>query len=386
MTPSGSRHTLVRFADGQEQVTPTKHLLMSGGSGPCPTLSVGDHVLVQVRATTGGLHPTRDGTCDYFVPGEVRVLPSDSRRGHALHSIIAFNGRTVTCTRKALVKITSLQYQQFLEAVSNRMSAEEKQRLHPQEEQLASLGTATPEEVPSGTDEDHNTVDHDVAPEDEGSDEEDIDAVGSDRASGEPSPQLQSILDSQQSHSEKLEKHQSAIAALQEQQKQLASLIEESTQPLVQKSEDDTDSPAPPKDSLPSPPVPAPAPNCLRTVSVSVQVSEQADVSTVSRTVSCDQATSTGPWLEDKGLCTDPITESRGVGTDWSEWPDTDEDLNTVSASCPSVTPPRGTSTPQPSGDHSVPQEDVTLLQPVDPLVGQQVLARWPDDGWYYRG
>ena len=105
----------------------------------------------------------------------------------------------------------------------------------------------------------------------------------------------------------------------------------------------------------------------------------------------CDQGMNTGPWMEDRSMNTEPVTESRCVGTEWS-----DEDSNCSSVSDhedgPSdyvdgpplpTRPTESTPVPPPSlPTDSLPTDSL----PTDSLLGQQVLARWPDDGWYYRG
>ena len=100
----------------------------------------------------------------------------------------------------------------------------------------------------------------------------------------------------------------------------------------------------------------------------------------------CDQGMNTGPWMEDRSMNTEPATESRCVGTEWSD----------LSSNCSSVSdhedspsdyvdgPPLHT---QPTESTPVPPPSLPADSlPADSLLGQQVLARWPDDGWYYRG
>lgn len=156
-----------------------------------------------------------------------------------------------------------------------------------------------------------------------------------------------------------------------------------------------------------------------------------------------EQAVNTDVWTEEKGVVTDPMTESRGVGTEWSDSSSTESDLvsESVSATSDESTPAHSNSTVSPGHDHVTltPPASLTLspppssvvtplptpeeeadrhleatptdttptnvtptnvtpehtpshvqsyhnLEEEDPLINQYVLARWPDDGWYYRG
>lgn len=155
----------------------------------------------------------------------------------------------------------------------------------------------------------------------------------------------------------------------------------------------------------------------------------------------CEQAVNTDVWTEEKGTLTDPITESRGVGTEWNDSnakSESDSDgllgrphggapahsggssahnhvSSTPVSSFTSITIPTPSSSPFHSPDLTPPQTPVLSSHPEqhsnatptsatptfnrsasitlpqyypeeeDPLINQHVLARWPDDGWYYR-
>ena len=100
----------------------------------------------------------------------------------------------------------------------------------------------------------------------------------------------------------------------------------------------------------------------------------------------CDQGMNTGPWMEDRSMNTEPATESRCVGTEWSD----------LSSNCSSVSDHEDSPSDYVDGPplHTHPTESTPVPPPslpadslpADSLLGQQVLARWPDDGWYYRG
>ena len=161
-------------------------------------------------------------------------------------------------------------------------------------------------------------------------------------------------------------------------------------------------------------------------VSVSVGDEDEDEGEDVPVTT-CEQAVNTDVEKEDRGITTDPVMESKGVGTEWrsdsddsslgmpsslapSELDDLKSPLPSFSPSpiatpvlTPTPTPPRSpllshpktTPTKSPEADSSGSLLDSTLTQrqlfspeaaEQDPLINQHVLARWPDDGWYYRG
>lgn len=313
----------------------------------------------------GGLHPNCDGICDYYIPGVVEVLPSDPRRGHALHSVVVFDGRTVTSARRAMVKISETQHKHMCDFIRSKMS---------------SIQPPSP----------HTTDHHETTPTDH---RETTTAIDQLDYPGEhmpetpvegtsPSPHLQSLQEDQQRHKELLEQHQSDIAALQEQQRQLEErLAAQSTLPSPEQSPQNTTwiaSYLPPTDG--------------------------SDLPDGERVSCCDQGVNTGPWMEDKGLSTDPIMESRGVMTEWSNSEPEDEEPHLTPTPSPLTPSPHTPShvipsphtpshiTPERSPSHR--SADATLQSSVlhpddlapDPLLGQHVLARWPDDGWYYQG
>ena len=135
-----SRLAIVQFMDGQQKSVSSHHMLATGGAQPFPALRTGDHVLVRVRTKQGGAHPSSNGVCDYYIPAEVQLLPMDSRKGHALHSVIAFNGQTVTSARKGIVKISQAQYSAICKYIHTKLASSS----HPE-------GTRTPSPTASHT-------------------------------------------------------------------------------------------------------------------------------------------------------------------------------------------------------------------------------------------
>ena len=374
-------HAVVRFTDGRQQSTFTGHILPLGGANPCPSLKIGDHVLVRVRSRAG-LHPSQDGSCDYYVPGEVQALPSNSRKGHALHSIMVFSGKSVTTTRGALIRISRTQHSRICSFIHKKLAS-----FPGPQPQGVSLSQSMSESLSpppmEGSSNWEGPLDHtDVYSESSQAKS----ATPSPTDQGPPHQAVQQFLQAQQRQAQQrqaqqLECHQSAIATLQVQQQALQEqLANASLGPSVKEAtsvEDGQDVahaaiPLAGKDWITSylPPTPAKA--------------------VESMTSYCDQGVNTDPWMEDKGLCTDPIMESRGVGTEWSSSEPEDE-VDVPSQPSTPLHPPRDLDTTLESALHP---EDLTTSAGPSPsrhsnpttLLEQQVLARWPDDGWYYRG
>ena len=382
-------HAVVQFVDRRQQTTHPSHVVPVGGAGPCPTLHLGDHVLVRVRSKGGGLHPTSDGSCDYYIPGTVQVLPSNPRRGHALHSISVFNSMSITSARRGIVKISESRYSRACEFIQSKRAEEgegaqsdegqKSQVSHEEmESQVSDEEQKSQTSIPSGEQSNresplqivdshstgHDKPNHHCHDEPnhhcQGGDEVDEGTTGEGGGTG-GKEEILSVLGHQ---SEQLGEHQSAIAALQEQQKHLE-------EQLAHTKTEDTEA-APDLTSAPE------SHHLTSAPELEVEVLD-----------CCDQGVNTDPCFEDRGVGTGPWMESQCVGTEWSE----SSDDETVSRH----TSPLHTSTPQPS-----PQNEVTMADPsfspshstmhpshlhsLDPLIGQQVLARWPDDGWYYRG
>ena len=114
----------VELADKQEISTNSLLVIPVGGARPCPVLQRGDHALVRVRASINGSHPGPDGRCDYYIPGIVQVPPENARKGHALHSVLVFNGQVVTCDRRGIVKISEKRYADTCKYIREKMREE----------------------------------------------------------------------------------------------------------------------------------------------------------------------------------------------------------------------------------------------------------------------
>ena len=124
MHSSNPKHLTVRLVDRREQSTLARCVLPVGGALPCPPLQLGDHVLVRVRmrggegGEGGGLHPDEQtGLCDCYIPGVVRRLPRDARKGHTAYKVMAFDGTLVTSCRQGMVKLAPSRYRKAVDYV-----------------------------------------------------------------------------------------------------------------------------------------------------------------------------------------------------------------------------------------------------------------------------
>ena len=493
LSHTDGRHVVVKFADGQQISVLRKFVIPIGGAAPCPVLQVDDHVFVQVR-TRNGPHPSKGGSCDYFIPGTIQVLPENSRVGHALHTILVFNGRTVTCPRRGVVKITESLYKTVCKFINLKMSQfHSKVKQESEHEEYASdfsnekstqisysnsrrSSTHTPLATsPAHSSRTHSSAETERSQSRLSEDEHDgrVEVDDGTRHTSSPEKEygaeIHSLLENQQTQGELLEQYQRHLVELQERQR----LIEEQ---MVKKKEDEGRS----KDVTQTEDVDdGSRQSVLQKTGTdngkwisAAQGMENGD----SVVQCCEQGVNTGPWMEEKAVETDPMTESRGVGTEWpsesssssesegegekeeegekedgeilNELPSrqTTPSISPIHASTPvpyspahsaaaspsqskhstpshTITPsPSHKSTPTPSPSHkntpaatpvhiskaaapddtlqqtdsvlsdtTVEKKDLSSIAQclvelgVDAFEGREVLAQWPDDGWFYR-
>ena len=484
-----SRHVTVKFADGQQISVLRKFVIPIGGATPCPSLQISDHVLVQVR-TWKGPHPSQGGSCDYFIPGTIQVLPENSRVGRALHTVLIFNGRTVTCPRRGVVKITESLYKAVCKFINLKMT-----RFHSKDKQESEHGEYASDfsneknsnsrrsstHTPFTTSPTHSSVEterskshlsedgHSEVTEHNGRVEVDNgEARHKNSPQKEHGAEIKSLLESQQTQGELLERYQHDLEELQERQR----LIEEQMKSKREESDDKERSRRKDKSHTEGVDI-----GSSQSVLQETGTENERQISAVrgmegrdSVVQCCEQGVNTGPWMEEKAVETDPMMESRGVGTEWppSEGSSSSESegegeeereedggealnelpskqstssLSPLHASTPlpsspshslasspssqsehntpnhTITPsPSHKSTPSPTPVHTPSintpataeddpkqQTDSVLTDTtekkkdlpsiaqrlvelgVDAFVGLEVLARWPDDGWYYR-
>ena len=369
-----SCHAIVQFADGQQQCTPARHVLPVGGAGPCPALRLSDHVLVRVRMKRGGAHPSSSGSCDYYIPAEVRVLPADPRKGHALYSVVAFNGRSVTSARRGIIKISEARYTGTCKYIQNKLA-----------NSLAEEGRspAAIDLPPSPT---HSTATTST-----------LSPVLTNGHQCLPASPLQTVLGQQRTHEERLDQQLSAITTLQEQQTKMQAQLTEHKGGETRDEGETHNEAGETREMQTKGGEPAASGNRESDVRPdwppSLIAADHPSTSSATRdgwivgylsqpppdpVATCDQGVNTEPWTEERGMSTDPPMESRCVGTEWS-----DLSSDSSEAASPPHTPlPRSHPT---SVFANVPPPVLPSSPTPDPLTGQ-VLVRWPDDGWYYRG
>ncbi|XP_028400268.1 von Willebrand factor A domain-containing protein 3B-like [Dendronephthya gigantea] len=95
------RYADVSFRDIENQVVSLRHIIPNEGSRPCPSLKVGDFVLVTL---------TRSGRPLCYVPGVVYVVPLRQSKATKFYTIIHYNGSKATALRKDVVKISQSRY------------------------------------------------------------------------------------------------------------------------------------------------------------------------------------------------------------------------------------------------------------------------------------
>lgn len=437
-----------------------------------------------------------------------------------MYTVLVFNGRTVTCPRKGVVKITESLYKTICKFINLKMS-----KFHSKVEQESEHGeyasdfsdekstrmsnsnshkssTHTPLTTsPAHSSHTHSSVEiersksrlsdgHSQITEHNGRVEVDN---GETRHKDSPQKghgaEIQSLLEGQQTQCELLERYQRDLEELQERQR----LIEEQ---MMSKNSDDEGRYRRKEKSHTEEVDIGSSQSVLQVTGAENkrQISAVQGMEIQDHMIQrCEQGVNTGPWMEEKAVETDPMTESRGVGTEWPPSEDSSsssesegeeegerggeregerkgdgereeergEALNELPSrqttpslsplhastplpsspthsmasspssqskhstprhsitpspshkstptlspshkSTPSLTPVHTASTPAAAADDPEQQTDSVLNESteknkdlssiaqrlvelgVDAFVGLDVLARWPDDGWYYR-
>lgn len=455
-------------------------VILVGGAEPCPLLGLRDFVLVRVR-THHGPHPSSsNGSCDYYVPGIVNALPDDIRKGHAIYTVLVFNGKSLTCPRRGIIKInksrysrvskyikemlthpstvspgscsTSLRSQSHSTFKSSSLSNTSKSSSHSNTSKSSSHSNTSKSSSHLNT---SKSSSHSIPPScvitvrvptaqdsspmsscDGGStwlltptptlqtrshsastSEKEIKSDFESKAhrtgrhsrskAGSKSD-MQQLLKLQKVQEALLGQQSRELSAMQLQQEELKCELRTRREEDMRRKRGEAGRPHSLRNGVhdegkqtrmnggegvsvtstvttpvatptwiasylpPAPGTPIGAPWPRPTAP------EQCPQNALYAEVS-EQATNTEPWTEEKGVGTDPLTESRAVGTEWSE---SGLDSSTETDDFLASTPCAKTS---PSSSIHL-QEVVEEDDWEDPLVNQHVLARWPDDGWYYRG
>nr|XP_015219502.1 PREDICTED: von Willebrand factor A domain-containing protein 3B isoform X2 [Lepisosteus oculatus] len=96
-----SKKATVDFTRGDTQIVPLGFLISIGGSGPCPPLAVGDFVFVGTGTEDAG---------DCFVPGVVIATPRRTEASDKLYTVLKYNKRKEHSPRRRIIKISQTKY------------------------------------------------------------------------------------------------------------------------------------------------------------------------------------------------------------------------------------------------------------------------------------
>lgn len=462
-------HVVVELVDTHQVTALAEHVIVVGGATPCPTLHIADHVLVRGRNSTGP-HPV-GGSCDYYLPGMVYRLPEDRRETSARYAVLTHSKKCMACTRHAIIKIGKSRYNQICAYIKERVDstphANGNASIHipcvPSSNTSATMsdlgssarshsGSNLAQHIRSQSGSRRSSAQHLRPNSGSRGSLAHSHSVSSPTSKGRPmlsysknSDDVERILEQQKLQGELLEHQQRHLSLMDLRQQDLESELKtyRETSPQHSLTTSVATPPATPPDAAPPDATLPATPHfsasmCLLEGGVTV----------------CEQAVNTDVCREDRGTCTDPLTQARGtdpltqargtdpsrgtdpltqargtdplaqsrgtdpldksggVGTEWNhsdmesdkEW---DSDKSSLASFIPSSTQlvihtPSRTPPHQPTPLNTTPTTPLKttplnstptlfLERPLspegeDPLTNQHVLARWPDDGWYYRG
>ncbi|XP_021341552.1 uncharacterized protein LOC110442323 isoform X2 [Mizuhopecten yessoensis] len=100
-----ARHALVEFANKEQKLVPTRMVIASSGAIPRPNLRAGDYVLVRV------LLDMSNPSSDCYVPGIVQVPPARNEAQAKFYTVLMYNGQQATTLRKHLMKISKSRFE-----------------------------------------------------------------------------------------------------------------------------------------------------------------------------------------------------------------------------------------------------------------------------------
>ena len=316
------------LSTGDSVTIATKLLLPIGGSAPCPSLRPGDYALVRTRIKLI--------KGDLYLPCVVRALPENPRIGNARFSVSIFGGRVVTCSRSAIVKIGRDQYHMSCEQLTNWLQQ------HNNEIFDTSIQSPQLSSTPN-------------------------------RGTTPISPRLQRGTTPQSPHLQPI-------------------FIPSST--TIDDAEPHLYSPDISKPHLFSP---GPTDTPINPVYHGPVMVDRG----TSPIVLCDTGINTDPITENKGTLTDPMKRDVATVTEWEEFELEEKERQEKEKDNEDQTEILEENTPHLSeeedGHHdsiSCTSQDLTIgmldsthiSNPSEPVPGEQVLSRWMDDGWYYRG
>lgn len=104
------RYVEVDFRDFDRQVVSSRYVITVQGARPCPSLKVGDYVLVKTLVPREEEDDEINDGVQCYVPGIVQVVPLRKAPATKCYTILRYNGKKITSLRNDLVKISKARY------------------------------------------------------------------------------------------------------------------------------------------------------------------------------------------------------------------------------------------------------------------------------------
>lgn len=374
-TQPRARKCMVCFPGGKKKSVSTDEMFSNSGSIPCPALHAGECVLVRVRARNLA-------DSDIYMPAVVGAVPENPRSAAGLHTVTAFGGKMLICTRRAMVKLTRPKHKEVCDQLAIRLQATKE-----------SFTASTNDASLSG-------IARTKLTEQEKQHRGQLDAsytVTQQTGTVSPSPASHSPSPAPASSPKHtlVPLHTSSPVTSKHLRKSVEELDASHSLSMIRK--DASFPPTPPHSPLPHP------------------STELIDRGTSPRPYLCDASTNTKPMMESKGVTTDPEKCDVSLATDnltnssrshshshsppsslytpdrEKEGSEKSSQLSTRDLQCSSQEPPQLQNPLCNKG--SIPHHSSfppnNLLYNSMALASlssnMQVLARWLDDGWFYR-
>ncbi len=367
----------------------SKFILPYGGSTPCPSLSHGDFVLVRTRVRT-------EGHRDVFLPGVVGSTPGNPRVSSARYDVTLFGGKLVFCSRSALIKIELTRYREICEALGVKWSDDRREEIPMVNRITSSINNLSRREAPPITDHTHtSSIPIRSSP----------DNLSESPFGSSPGLTPEKCLPARSSLCS------SSLSSFEEE----GEVEEEGGEGEEERGEEEEEG----EEGIHPSPVTSP-PNDMEDNGNENDGEIEAIVQTTSAlNVTIERGTSPSPLLLDVGTCTGPMMVETGVST----LPETKEVATTTSLGPDEATDTAIETRKEVEGDITGDQRhekdngatifsgDESTKLTVDmlatpstdrhatpsiilhrereenwPQIGDQVLSRWADNGWYYKG
>ncbi|XP_074651656.1 von Willebrand factor A domain-containing protein 3B-like [Tubulanus polymorphus] len=121
-----TRHALVKFDKMGKCVVPSRFIIPTGGAVACPMLQIGDYVLVRAVNI--------DSNKECYVPGIVRNTPFREQGQTRFYTVVFYTGQRTTVLRNSLIKISKSRFSfaiRFLKDSYNTDDENFKTEIHP---------------------------------------------------------------------------------------------------------------------------------------------------------------------------------------------------------------------------------------------------------------